>query len=547
MTEFTDIIRTFNEKVTDQGLSLFEMKLNEIHASYSQYPSITPLFRMMQSLRKYLASKKETAHPEAVSVLLSIADRFENIINDPDFHLDKDGNRTSLLVIAEIKKYKALQEKINSKPIDQGMDLNQLKAVILAIEWEISSDTLTNFENIISQFLSAFQENKLFFNFLKILQSLGVYIGTKKANAHPNALSLLRCVYDDLEKIIQHPDMPFEKKKNLLKSNINQFNEFKTELSKENHTADLSQPKDEDEPILPALSHIKPASRVSLGDVVPISAIPETDATGLMSKNDNIEDIKPALVDKKKPEPVQRDVMSDLFSLKESPADQLLDAIHLMDVPGSSKGLMTHMQHSDEISPASGIRQLTPQLKNITPIPEIEDRLDEFFNLESPSKPIHDPEQMTLGKPTELETGVQAEKSEGIVPFQYEDEAFESAKRDGGDTDDEKKEKNDGTADILRSLKSQIDTIDIQNPGVQLLSLEKGISDLKNIWHSDDEKMLILDFLISLMKHIEHFNYQLLNEKNQEKKQAHGLNTVSEARTKPRGIFSKIKSLFTSS
>jgi len=482
---------------------------------------------MMGSLIKYLDSKKASAHPEAIPVLLSMTARFEKVVTDFDPESDKD--KINTIVSEEIRKYKALQNKIAVKPVVKDMDLDRLKAFILAIDWEISDGTLQHFGTVVREFLSAYHQDKISHHFLKIIQSLVNYIGSRKADAHPDAISFLHSVFDTFEKTIQTPALSDQKKKEILESRIHQFNELKARLSKEKKKARPGSDMREEEYLPPALSHIKPATPISSEDVmtIPLSSEPdESDA----------DDIVPALSGKRPPA-APRDVMRDLFSLKESPADELLDAIHLMDVHGSGR---TPIRNQTLDSPSSGIKQFTPQLKHNEPIAEIGDRLDEFFNLESSPGP---PDRPALPADETVEWIVEPEedKTEGIVPFQYEDESFEPC---DADPDGEPRETETGVQMILNRLRTRLKTLDRANPDLGLSSIKDDIAELTALWQNEPEKTALMDLLGLSLGILD----PPIPSPPPEKAANHEKNEPIPKyyREKPPGIFARIKAIFTS-
>ncbi len=481
---------------------------------------------MMGSLIKYLDSKKAGAHPEAIPVLLSMTARFEKVVTDFDPERDKDIINT--LVSEEIRKYKALQNKIAVKPVVGDMDLDRLKAVILAIDWEISDGTLQHFGSVVREFLSACHQDKISHHFLKIIQALGNYIGSRKADAHPDAISFLRTVFDAFEKTIQTPALSDQNKKEILENQIHQFNELKARLSKKKKKLGPGSDMREEEYLPPALSHIKPATPVSSEDVMTISLSSEPGES-------DADDIVPALSGRRPPA-APRDVMGDLFSLKKSPADELLNAIHLMDVHGSGR---TPIRNQTLDSPSSGIKQFTPQLKHNEPIAEIGDRLDEFFNLESSPGPSDRP-ALPADETVEWIVEPEEDKTEGIVPFQYEDESFEPC---DADPDGESRENTEIQA-ILNRLRTRLKTLNRENPGPDLSSIKEDIAELTALWQNEPEKTALMDLLgLSL---------GILDPPTPfpptEKAASHDKNEpIPEYyRKKPSGIFARIKGIFTS-
>ncbi|MDA8133529.1 MAG: hypothetical protein M0T82_02805 [Desulfobacteraceae bacterium] len=527
LNELTDILTRLDQNLTKHEPGLLQHTFSPIESQYARYPSLAPLLKMMGAMVKYLDSKKAGAHPEVVPVLLSMTSRFEKLVTD--FNPERDKDKINTLVSEEIRKYKILQNKIAAKPVVKEMDLDKLKAVILAIDWEISEGTLQHFGTVVREFLSVYHQDKIYHHFLKIIQSLGNYIGARKADAHPDAISFLRSVFDTFEKMTQTPALSYQNKKEILESQIHQFNELKARLSKEKQKLRPGSDMREEEYLSPALSHIKPVTPVSSEDVMPIPLSSEPDES-------DADDIVPALSGKRPPA-APRDVMGDLFSLKESPADELLDAIHLMDVHGSSR---TSTRNPALDSPDSGIKQFTPQLKHNEPIAEIGDRLDEFFNLEASPGPSDRP-VMTSEETVELIAEPEENKAEGIVPFQYEDESFEPC--DDG-PDGKSREKDTEVQAILHRLRTRLKTMDRANPGPGLSSIKEDIAELTVLWQNEPEKADLMDLLgLSLGIFDAPAPFPPMEETaNHEKNEP----IPEYYREKPPGIFARIKAIFTS-
>ena len=144
--------------------------------------------------------------------------------------------------------------------------------------------------------------------------------------------------------------------------------------------------------------------------------------------------------------------MGELFKVEESPADALLDAIHLMDVHGANPSRAMDMVEGDQ-PPGEGVKNFTPERMEVQPIPEIENRLDEFFNLESDAMPAAPapvspppaagdssdvPEELSELSfealpdedpvPGQAENQVQVDPSpsdDGIIPFDADEETVE--------------------------------------------------------------------------------------------------------------------------
>ncbi|MBU1341534.1 MAG: hypothetical protein KKE44_16660, partial [Proteobacteria bacterium] len=201
LTPLQTVIHSMNKNIIDADINAFEKQVSQLLHVYENNPAITSFLKMMRSLGTYLNSRKNTAHPDSILVLNSISEQLDTIIRNPECG-DEEINR---ILSCEINKYKTLKNKIISNPSINDTDITNLKAVILAIDWEISDITLQNFEEVVNNLLSKLKNYKIHHTFLKIIHSTGRYIGKQKANAHKDAISFLRSIFENFEIIIQTP------------------------------------------------------------------------------------------------------------------------------------------------------------------------------------------------------------------------------------------------------------------------------------------------------------------------------------------------------
>ena len=80
--------------------------------------------------------------------------------------------------------------------------IKELKSVVLSLEWEITDQVMQRLTEEISNLEDVYKVDKIVVAFLQLLGSLGKYIQKKKADAHPESISLLNSVYEHLEKAI---------------------------------------------------------------------------------------------------------------------------------------------------------------------------------------------------------------------------------------------------------------------------------------------------------------------------------------------------------
>jgi hypothetical protein len=109
--------------------------------------------------------------------------------------------------------------------------LNELKSIILAIDWEITEDTLDALLVQVGRLLPTYEADKASRILLKILNSLGKYLRSHKSNAHPDAIMQIMSVYSSLEKVITDDSVDEADKQTILSEAVKQFTHLKTEIT----------------------------------------------------------------------------------------------------------------------------------------------------------------------------------------------------------------------------------------------------------------------------------------------------------------------------
>ncbi len=527
-----------SETITDDTMAAFQRQLSQLGQEHKNTPAVPSFLKMMQSLGKYLGSKKDKAHTDSIPVLTSMANQLEKIITQPDLKKDE----TSRILFDELEKYKSLKHKITSRPSITNTDLNDLKAVILAIDWEISDTTLQNFEAIVTPLLTKLKGNNLQHTFLKIIHTTGRYIGIQKANAPTDSISFLRSVFENFEQIVHTPGMALKDKKKVLENDIQRFHDFKQTISRKKGV-DLTPDSSEEDAMQPALSHIRQPHLPSKNDSTLLTPLPEPEELLDTEKETDPDVLVPALTDKRPSPPGPRDVMDDLFSLKESPADELLDAIHLLDVQGQNPYQDNNKDNRTSTPQSDGIKDFTPLRRDNDPIPEIGSRLDEFFNLDDPETNGGEPDDHKEPA-VEIRTDTADESADGIVPFQYEDEAFEAPPLPN---DEYKPESSNPDFDILNRLKSTIEDLEWLQYEASMLSVTEDMAYLETRWQTDPDKTCLLEIIAS--------NIHLLKAQSETIQQINADMAARESETdatdtsggNPPGLWGRIKKMFTAS
>lgn len=109
--------------------------------------------------------------------------------------------------------------------------LNNLSAIILSMDWEITEDTMSNFLAEVASLKSVYSNDKICTAFLKLHEAVGRYIDGKKAESHPESIQFLHTVYGAFEKVVNSPSIDERDKKKLIKEQIDKFNALKAKIT----------------------------------------------------------------------------------------------------------------------------------------------------------------------------------------------------------------------------------------------------------------------------------------------------------------------------
>ena len=234
--------------------------------------------------------------------------------------------------------------------------------------------------------------------------------------------------------------------------------------------------------------------------------------------------------------PLSSRQLTVIFSPDGIIADDLLD-VH---VPNQDQDLGLLDDLTEDLQ-SNGIKNFTPQRMDNEPIPEIGNRLDEFFSLDDSS------DNMVI---TDEKTNLTAEVSpiandgpaDGIVPFQHKDESFEESLHK---SDDNEPLPQYPDSDILSRLKSSIETSEWLRDGSSILSINQDISFLEKRWQNDPEKICLLQ-IISSLTNVLKSRPETIQQENENKIKEADKSVSDTSRKKTGGIWKKIKKTFTS-
>ena len=130
------------------------------------------------------------------------------------------------------------QETIPEASQDKGRShairlssLQDLKAIFLAMDWEINDQTLNKLIDESEKLMNSSEGDLVLMAYFKMLSSLGKYIKVRKVNADKDAVGLLSSVFEGMEKVIAAEEMPYRERERLVIDEISKFQVLKQKIS----------------------------------------------------------------------------------------------------------------------------------------------------------------------------------------------------------------------------------------------------------------------------------------------------------------------------
>ncbi len=109
--------------------------------------------------------------------------------------------------------------------------LVELKGLMLTIDWEISDDTISEFNHELESLKRLYVGDSIVPPLLKMLSSLTAYLKSKKASSHNDTLTVINSVYRALEAVVEDDNLTAQDKKILVDKEIGDFKKFKASLA----------------------------------------------------------------------------------------------------------------------------------------------------------------------------------------------------------------------------------------------------------------------------------------------------------------------------
>ena len=106
----------------------------------------------------------------------------------------------------------------------------ELKALMLSVEWEITDESMVRFLKETERLQDVHRGNPIVLSFLKLLGSVGKYVANKKAQAHPDSITLLHSIYENFETVSTSSSITEPEIKKILSEEIKKFKLLREKL-----------------------------------------------------------------------------------------------------------------------------------------------------------------------------------------------------------------------------------------------------------------------------------------------------------------------------
>jgi pilus assembly protein FimV len=248
LTRLKSIILSLDWEINDDILQELDDELDNLQSMWQSDKVAEVYLQGLSKIGNYIRTKGAYAHPNSIKLLLTFFYNFEKIISSEQI----TGEQITQLLKGDVRKFKILQYQINqseteplaaaeiqikpalaietstSTPPEPDAS-KQLKAAILSLDWEVTDESLRQFNEKIAAFHHNVTDNKPALILIQGLQALGDYIADERAEAHPEAFILLHSFSEALEQIQQTGDQQLDQTtiQNLLVDRINRLNNLK--------------------------------------------------------------------------------------------------------------------------------------------------------------------------------------------------------------------------------------------------------------------------------------------------------------------------------
>ena len=248
LMQLKSIILSLDWEINDEILQELADELENLESVWQNDKVADVYLQGLSKLGGYIRAKGAYAHHNSIKLLLTFFYNFEKIISSPNI----TGEEITQILAGDVRKFRILQYQINlseaepssgfdekisdpaaavalTAPLAQTDHAKQLNAAILSLDWEVTDESLKQFDTSLSLFNGMFTDNKPALVLLQGLQVLGDYIAEKRAKAHPEAFILLHSFFEALAQVATTGEQALDQNtmQDLLTDRISRINNLK--------------------------------------------------------------------------------------------------------------------------------------------------------------------------------------------------------------------------------------------------------------------------------------------------------------------------------
>ena len=237
------IILSLDWEINDDILQELADELENLQSLWQGDKVAEVYLQGLSKIGDYIRSKGAYAHPNSIKLLLTFFSNFEKIISSQNI----TGEEITQLLTGDVRKFRILQFQIKQNEAEtapdfdeksaetaarqipsagEGDDAKQLKAAILSLDWEVTDESLKQFNSTLALFFQKYSTDRPALVLVQGLQALGDYISEERAEAHPEAFILLHSFNEALEQMAEQ-SLDQDTIQDLLVDRINRLNNLK--------------------------------------------------------------------------------------------------------------------------------------------------------------------------------------------------------------------------------------------------------------------------------------------------------------------------------
>jgi hypothetical protein len=113
----------------------------------------------------------------------------------------------------------------------ESSPLDELKKIVLSIDWEITPEGLSSFLDQIVVLREVYRDDKIITILLQMLGALGQYIQASRSRVHPATFVVLNSIFSRLEEIVRTPSLSAETRRSLVQAEVNSFQRLRAKIA----------------------------------------------------------------------------------------------------------------------------------------------------------------------------------------------------------------------------------------------------------------------------------------------------------------------------